>query len=321
MPIGYSNKMSAFESRQYICSEFKYPRQMLADQSYGDHTSIHDNKTAEDLGFSGAPIEGPTQFSQFVPLLHRIFGNAWFEQGCISVHYQNMVVDGDEVRAFAELPKDGELMVRIWAEKRDGTSILTGTASIGSEHSETELDRRRSKLRPSENLVILSDLKVGMTGINEERVIMDFEQHLGQLYPFTLNQKLQKITEWSSWYTEEQGNQSPWGKAIIPLEMISVLSVYSFAKAQFPIKQPAVGLFADQEIKMINGPLFVNHLYRLEREIVALSESKRVESNWIMTSIYDQHSDELVAECLLNSSMLKSSYKPYNEEFKKLYGE
>jgi len=312
--------MDGFQSKQFICSDFKYPRQMLADQNYSDHASIHDDKTAEDLGFSGAPIEGPTQFSQFVPLLYKIFGDVWFEQGCISVHYQNMVVDGEAVRAFAELAADGSSMVRIWAEKKDGTSVLKGSASIGIEHAETELDIKRANLRPTETLVILADLKVGMKGKNKEIAIMDFDQNLGNLYPFTLNQKLKKITESSPWYTQNLGEQSPWGRAIIPLEMISVLSVYTSAQAEFPVKQPAVGLFADQEIKMIKGPLFVNHPYRIEREIVALSESKRVESSWMMTSIYDEHTEELVAECLLNSSMLKSSYKPYEEEFKKLYG-
>jgi hypothetical protein len=312
--------MNAFQSKQFICGEFKHPRQMLADQSYGDHGSIHDDKMAEDLGFSGAPIEGPTQFSQFVQLLHNIFGNEWFKTGCISAHYQNMVVDGDEVRAFAELPKAGELMIRIWSEKKDGTPVLTGTASIGANKSDTELDNRIKNLRSSDSFVILADLKVGMKGSSSESVIMDFDQHLGNLYPFSLNEKLGKITESSPWYTKRAEIDSPWGQAIIPLEMISVLSVYTFAQAKFPIKQPAVGLFADQEIKMIKGPLFVNHPYRLEREIVALSESRRVESNWIMTKIFDQKTNELVAECLLNSSMIKSSYKKYDEDFKRLYG-
>ena len=311
--------MDAFKSKQYICSEFKHPRQMLADQSYGDHDSIHDDKMAVDLGFSGAPIEGPTQFSQFVPLLHNVFGHEWFETGCISAHYQTMVMDGDEVRAFVELPKSGETMIRIWSEKKDGTSVLTGTASIGTNKNDTELDNRLKKLRPCDSLVILSDLKVGMKGSTAEQVIMDFDQPLGNLYPFSLNDKLHKITEPSPWYTEQAGNESPWGRAIIPLEMISVLSVYTFGQAKFPVKQPAVGLFADQEIKMIKGPLFVNHPYRLEREIVALSESRRVESNWIMTRIFDQETNELVAKCLLNSSTIKSSYKKYDEDFKRLY--
>ena len=57
---------------ELIYSEFRNPRQMLASQEYDGHLSIHDDQMAGDLGFSGAPIEGPTHFSQFVPLLHTI---------------------------------------------------------------------------------------------------------------------------------------------------------------------------------------------------------------------------------------------------------
>ncbi len=42
---------------------------MLADQSYGGHNSIHDDAMAETLGFRAGPIEGPTHFSLFPPLL------------------------------------------------------------------------------------------------------------------------------------------------------------------------------------------------------------------------------------------------------------
>ena len=58
--------------------------------------------------FAGAPIEGPTHFSQFVPLLHQVFGDDWFVRGCISSHYQNMVVEGEEVQAMVEkTPTEG----------------------------------------------------------------------------------------------------------------------------------------------------------------------------------------------------------------------
>jgi hypothetical protein len=308
--------MSPFNAPLSLCGPFRQPRQMLAEQLYDGHASIHDDKMASDLGFSGAPIEGPTHFSQFAPLLHKIFGDAFFERGCISAHYQNMVVEGEEVRAFAEL-LDGGRQCTVRAEKRDGTPVLTGTASVGSlgpDHPESELDRRRAKLRPSEQLVILSDLHVGMKGKQPEHVKMDFDQHMGDLYPFSLNDKLAKITEPSPWYTQAQGSSSPWGRAIIPFEMISVLTEYTSRQAGFPVKGPAVGLFADQEIKLIKGPLYVNHPYRLEREIVTLSESRRVESYWIQTRVYDEESNELVAECLLNHATVKSSYANYEAE-------
>ena len=299
-----------------IFSEFRYPRQMLDAQEYDGHLSIHDDKMAEDLGFSGAPIEGPTHFSQFVPLLHDMFGDAWFERGCISAHYQNMVVDGEEVRVFAEALEDGATITSIGAEKRDGTPVLTGTASIGPDYGETEIDRRLARLRPSEQLVILSDLEVGRKGAaNPEDAIMDFEQQMGHMYPFSLQQKLAKITENHPYYTSAD---NPWGKPVIPLEMISVLTQYTSGDTGFRSRGPAVGLFAGQELRLLKGPLFVNHQYQLEREIIALSESRRTESNWVRTSVYDAETRDLVAEAILNSAVLKDSYANYAEDAAKL---
>jgi len=299
-------------------SEFRYPRQMLGTQEYGGHLSLHDDKMAEDLGFSGAPIEGPTHFSQFVPLLHGVFGDAWFERGCISAHYQNMVFEGEEVRAFVVPLEQGSTITRIGAEKRDGTPVLTGTASLGPGYGETEIGRRMARLTPSDQLVILSDLTVGQKGAgNPEDVSMGFDQNMGHMYPFSLNEKLASITESHPFYTADGAADTAWGLPVIPLEMISVLANYT-NKSGFKTRGPAVGLFAGQEIRLINGPLLVDHPYGIEREIIALSESRRTESNWVKSSIYDKQTRELVCEVILNSATLKDSYANYAEDAKAL---
>jgi hypothetical protein len=287
----------------------RQPRQMLADQEYGGHASIHDDSMAEKLGFRAGPIEGPTHFSLFPPLMAHIWGRDWFERGCISAHYQNMVVEGEETRAFAEIPAAGVRSTRVWAEKADGTPVLEASASIGPDHGTTLLEERMAALRPPASLVILADLAVGMKGAVDERVRMDPDQHMGALYPFSLTQKLAAITETSPWYSDAAA--SPWGRPIIPLEMVSVLAEHSSAAAAFPVKGPAVGLFADQEIRMIEGPLFVGEVYVLRREIVALSESRRTESYWVRTRIHDSTGNRVVAEMLLNHATLKDSYAGY----------
>lgn len=302
----------SFDARIFICGPLRQPRQMLAEQTYGGHTSLHDDAMAEKLGFKAGPIEGPTHFSQFAPLLADIWGRAWFERGCISAHYLNMVVEGEAVRAFAERPAKGAQTTRIWAEKADGSPVLEASASLGPDHGQTLLEQRLAALRPPEKLVILADLKIGMTGAADERVRMDADQNMGALYPFSLNQKLAVITENSPWYADAAA--SPWGRAIIPLEMVSVLANYSGAQARFPMKGPAIGLFADQEIRMIEGPLFVGEDYTLRREIVALSESRRTESYWVRTRIFDAAGQRQVAEMLLNHAVLKHSYANYEAE-------
>ncbi|MEZ5700785.1 MAG: hypothetical protein R3E42_00600 [Burkholderiaceae bacterium] len=302
-----------------LCGPLRKPRQMLAEQTYDGHLSIHDDKTASELGLSAGPIEGPTHFSQFDPLLYRLFGQAWFETGCISAHYQNMVVEGEEVRAFVQPPAPGVRVAHIWAEKRDGTPVLKGTASVDDvPDSEHEIPQRMAKLREPKGLVINRDLKVGQRGARPETVTMGFTQHMGDYYPFSLAAKLKVITEPSPWYTPEGGPHAPWGRAIIPIEMISVLLGSTVKQAGFSGRGPAVGLFAGQQIRLLKGPLFVGQAYDLQREIVALSESARTESVWVRTKVLEAGTQQCVAEMILNGATLKHSYPHYEAEARAL---
>ena len=301
-----------------LCGPLRRPRQMLAEQRYDGHKSIHDDAMAERLGLRAGPIEGPTHFSQFDPLLHHLHGPAWFETGCLSAHYQNMVVEGEEVRAFVQPAAPGRRLARIWAEKRDGTPVLTGTASVGprveGEPTEpTEIEQRIAKLRPPGPLVIFRDLRVGQRAAVAERVRIGFDQHMGDSYPFTLAGKLEVITEPCRGYTPGGGAGSPWGRPILPREMISVL-LSSSSQPSLRGRGPAVGLFAGQEIRLIRGPMFVDHAYELEREVIALSESARTESAWIRTRAFDAETRALVAEMILNHAVMKASYAAYDRE-------
>lgn len=82
---------------------------------------------------------------------------------------------------------------------------------------------------------------------------MGLDTHMGELYPFTLADKLAAITEPSPWYHDA----SPWGGPVIPTEMVSVLALATSRQAGFEVRQPSVGLFIDLEVRMLAGPLFV----------------------------------------------------------------
>ena len=96
--------------------------------------------------------------------------------------------------------------------------------------------------------------------------------------------------------------------------MVSVLVEYTAHSAGFPVKGPSVGLFADQEIRMIKGPLMVDAPYVIRREVAAVSESRRTESYWVRSSIHDATTDEKLAEMLLNHAVLKDSYATYPKD-------
>jgi hypothetical protein len=302
-----------------LSGPLRMPRQMLAAQKYDDHTSIHDNATAQKLGFKGGTIEGPTHFSQFVPLCVALWGPRWLEQGSLSAHYRSACFEGDKVRALIAKPDDGATQTTIRMEREDGTEILRGTAAIGDHNPPSALERRLSELSAPEKPVILRDVHVGMR-TPRIPVHMDADQNMGALYPFSLTQKLAVITEPSAWYTADGAAGSPWRRAIIPVEMVSVLLNYSGDAAAFAVRKPVVGLFADQEIRMRRGPLFVGESYEMDREVVALSGSRRTESLWIRTRVFLPGGDVAIATMLLNAAYMKDSYPGYEAEQEKMSG-
>lgn len=292
---------------------------MLAEQSYDDHTSIHDDETTQKLGFKGDTIEGPTHFSQFIPLAVAAWGPRWLEAGCISAHYRAPVYEGEEVRAHMTRVEPGQAVAEIWMEKTDGTEVLRGTCSIGPDHPESALDRRLATLAPLDQPVILEGVEIGAR-TPRRALSMALDQHMGHLYPFTLRRKLDVITEPSPWYTGKRAAASPYGRAIIPVEMISVLLNHAWGEGEsFYRRGPVVGLFADQEIRLHDGPLFVGDTYEIEREVVAMSGSRRTESLWVKTRVYRPGEDRPLATMLLNQALMKDSYLAYASERAQLY--
>jgi hypothetical protein len=305
------------EAGDVLVGPWRTPQQMLAAQQYDEHTSIHDDSTAQRLGFQGGTIEGPTHFSQFAPLCEQLWGRAWFETGCISAHYRNPSFAGEEVQAIVTKSAGLQNQVSIRMDKRDGTEVLRGSASVGTHSPPAALDQRLTELKPLRDPVVLRDVKVGMT-TTRQSVRMDLDQNMGALYPFSLRQKLKVITEFSSLY-EPTGTRNPWERAVIPLEMLSVLFQYRSHEDQLPIRGPAIGLFADQEIRLLRGPLFAGVDYEIEREVVAITASRRTESVWLRTKVFAADSGDPVATMLLNSAIIKESYASYFEEYAELY--
>jgi hypothetical protein len=305
------------ETADVLTGPWRRPRQMLNAQVYDSHASIHDDATAQKLGFQGGTIEGPTHFSQFAPLCERLWGQSWFETGCISAHYRNPSFEGEEVQAVVAKPEPGQAQCKIQMVKRDGTEVLRGTASVGRDAPVTALDQRLTELKPLADPMILRDVKAGMRTARQS-VRMAFDQNMGELYPFSLQDKLKVITEPSTFYLPDAAPDNPWGRAIIPMEMLSVLFQYRARDDRLPIKGPAVGLFADQEIRLMRGPLFVGEEYQIEREVVALSGSRRTESIWVRTTVLAAD-DVTVATMLLNLASIKDSYAPYQQEYAELY--
>ena len=276
---------------------------MLEEQRYDGHASLHDTSTAGGLGLSGAPIEGPTHFSQFDPLAFAAWGPSWFTTGCVSAHFSTMVVEGEEV--VATLSTDGRDTATIGATKADGSVVLTGSASIDPT-APSALEARRAGLGDPGELFIVDRLSVGMRAPEPTTASVDAASHNGDHYPFSLRQKLAAITEPCDWYAS---GDNPWGRPILPFEMISVLAQKSGHR--FPLRGPAIGLFLDLEIKLLAGPVFVGQEYRIDREVIGLGQSRRTESFWVRSTLTDADTGQATAVVDLHSGVFKESYAEY----------
>ncbi len=285
-----------------LVGPFRAPRQMLAEQQYDGHTSVHDDATADKLGLPGAPIEGPTHFSQFDPLAVALWGAEWFEHGCISAHFETMVVEGEEVQAT--VTPVGPTVARGTAVKRTGEPVLSASLTIGDEP--TELGERLTRMLAKDvgELFIVDRLEVGWVS-EPTSTSMSYDASNGNLYPFTLADKVRLMTEPSPWYVP--GEPSPWGRAVVPTEMLSVLA--HKGGVHLPVRGPAVGLFIDLEVQR-HAPVFVDETYTVTHEVVGRGQSRRVESYWTRTRLTDT-SGAAVATVLLHQGVFKASYADY----------
>ena len=96
--------------------------------------------------------------------------------------------------------------------------------------------------------------------------------------------------------------------------MVCVPCQYTSSQAGWRVREPNVGLFADLEIGMLQGPLFVGQEYRLEREVVALGESRRTEGFWVRTTAHDCETNDVLAYTLLHQAIMKDSFPGYADE-------
>ena len=89
--------MAAIEEADGILAgPFRAPANLAADSA----GSIHDDKTAQGLGFRGGTVAGSVHMQQFPPMLVRMFGPEWFEHGTISTYFRNATMHGERVRPF-----------------------------------------------------------------------------------------------------------------------------------------------------------------------------------------------------------------------------
>jgi hypothetical protein len=260
--------------------------------------SIHDDATASKLGFRGGTVAGSIHLELFPPLLLKAFGKRWFERGTISMYFLNATTDREPVRAFVkEPPVDAsDAQVEVWIERDDGMRVAEGTASVGSPDEPTALLRRPLDRFDAGQLRILGGLKAG------DR----FEECDALLTTDAMAQRMKVITEPLEWYTKP----SPWGGAIAtPATMVQLLYAQSIATLRGKLGR-AVGLYGAIELRNINGPVLVEHPYRVSGSIVALGQSPKTEYMWFETAL-NEAAGKRIAEMRMLLRFMKASSPLY----------
>ncbi len=227
--------------------------------------NIHDDTTAQALGFRGGTIAGSIHLDQFPPLLMAAFGREWFERGSISMVFKNATIDSEPVIAMLGVPGGGT-QVAARMEREDGLLVAEGTAGCG----ETEPTHLHAiDLRPNspEDLRLLASVRPG-DPITARSFVADAATQRRHVEGAALTEPL-------DWYV----GPSPWGPPIVNPSLI-VQHLRNGANDFGPHVKDAVGLFSAIELRFFAGPLRCDTPYALSGEVVAVGASPKTEYVW-----------------------------------------
>ncbi len=282
------------EQNGVLIGPYRRPRNLAQTQK----GSIHDDNTASKLGFRGGTVAGSIHMEQFPPVLMRAFGERWFETGNISCYFRNATVDNEAVRPLAHAPSaDSDSQINIWMERDDGLQVLEGTASVGMPSEPSLLRRKLAERREPGEMHILSEMHAGQhldaiatrVGLDEPEI-------------FARNKAL---TEPLDWYT----GASPWGGPILNPGV--VVHAMVAVQQRMPVRR-AVGLYGAIEVQHINGPVFAEHDYEVDGDILALGVTPKTEYVWFETFLREPGGGDAVASMIMMLRFMKASSKMWD---------
>jgi hypothetical protein len=233
--------------------------------------NIHEDATAQRLGFRGGTIPGSIHMDQFPPLLVKAFGPGWFETGSLSLDFRSATVDREELVAMvASPPATSDVQVAVRMERPDGALVAVGTASIGDPGQASHLHAIDLRAADPLGLRILRDVRPGVTRL----------RHTARIESEAVARRIEAggLLDALAWYS----GPSPWGGPIACPS--SVVQLLRSRGGEFgPHAARAVGLYGAIEVRHHAGPVFLDREYEVEGEVVAVGASPRTEYVWYDT--------------------------------------
>lgn len=264
-------------------------------------TSIHDDGVAKKVGMRGGTIPGTIHLSMFAPIALKMFGDSWFEKGCLSLYYTFATIDLEEVRAVVKMPPEGvkDVQVEARAEMRDGKVIATGTLALGEPDEPSYLQTLELKNSPPEELRILAGNKSG-----DEIPPRDVETTQEQAL-----KGLGAITDHLDYYK----GKSPWGKSI--LSPTATFSLMALGYNQINIgASKGVPFYGATEVKNIAGPVMVDTPYRITGKLASVGVSRKTEYFWVDAVLEEKETGKKVASMRHMNRFMKAGSPLYKDE-------
>jgi hypothetical protein len=263
--------------------------------------NIHEDETAQRLGFRGGTIPGSIHMDQFVPLLLEAFGPAWFETGSLSLNFKHATIDREEVVAMvASPPRRTDVQVVAHMERPDGTLVAIGTASVGEPGEPAHLQAMDLRRAEPSQLRILAGVEPGVTRL----------RHTARIESAAVARRVEQggLLDALPWYT----GPSPWGGPIASPS--AVVQLLRNRGGEFgPHVAHAVGLFGAIEVSHRGAPVFLDREYQVEGEVVATGASPRTEFVWYDTRALDPHGG-VVASMRMQLRWMTASSPLYSGE-------
>lgn len=278
------------EQNGVLIGPLRRPRNLAATQ----RGSIHDDATAQKLGFRGGTVAGSIHMEQFPPVMLAAFGERWFETGSLSCYFRNATTDGEPVRVLAQKPRGGDAnaQINVWMERDDGTQVLEGTASVGRPSDPSMLRRKLAEPRDAGEMRMLAHLSAADA----------FEPVRVRLSDEDAGPRLAAITQPLDWYT----GASPWGGRVVGPGLL----VHLMTQAQAGMKlgrAQAVGLYGAIEIRHIAGPVFAEREYDVAARILATGQTPKTEYLWYETTMSEPGGGSEVALMTMMLRFMKAS--------------
>ena len=257
--------------------------------------SIHDDATAQKLGFKGGTVAGNIHLEQFPPLMAELFGRDWYRTGNLSLYFLTPTTDGEPVQVFARAPvarDEGGTRAEVWMEDAEGRRVCEGTAASGPPDMESYLRQKLKAVRPAEDLRILKRSRVGDTCVDvPARLALSRNEN-----------RLKFITEPLAEYEDP----AVWGERVAA----PAIAIDAMREVETPLFKPDeafVGMFGAIEVQWIDGPVFMEHDYLADGQLLALSESPKTEVAWFESSLRDAEDGREVSRLILMTRLLKGS--------------